>query len=84
MLKNEAVEKIEKLSDKLKNIFGEIIKIELDCIEEERRHKNKLAELNAAKVNIQVTCPHSIIQHYPDASGNNDSSDECQICGKVW
>lgn len=33
---------------------------------------------------IQKACPHprGYVEYYPDASGNNDSTDECTICGK--
>lgn len=29
----------------------------------------------------RADCPHTITTYYPDASGNSDSSTECDVCG---
>lgn len=31
---------------------------------------------------LQDRCKHPVVDHHPDASGNNDSWDECAICEK--
>jgi hypothetical protein len=35
-----------------------------------------------AEVQMQCPHPHQHVKFYPDPSGNNDSSEECKICGK--
>lgn len=32
---------------------------------------------------IQQQCKHPVTKRHPDASGNNDSQDECEICGAI-
>ena len=45
-------------------------------------HENKI-KVNKAKIKeLQELCNHLDIVYNPDRSGNNDSYDTCNICGK--
>lgn len=45
------------------------------------RHDNEAIE-SIKRVNIlKLRCPHYETTYYADASGNNDSSDTCDLCG---
>ena len=52
------------------------------CREEEKRHEENLDELRSQLWDIWIDCPHHLTTYTPDASGNNDSSVDCDICGK--
>jgi hypothetical protein len=41
-----------------------------------------MKKLNEARRIVQLECPHYLTTYYPDPSGNNDSSTQCDICGK--
>ncbi len=40
-----------------------------------------VAAINAEIKTIRSQCTHFVTKHHSDASGNNDSWDECLICG---
>jgi hypothetical protein len=50
--------------------------------EEKTKHDeiNKTFEIGIRS--LQKQCPHPRWRHYPDPSGNSDSFDECELCGK--
>jgi len=49
---------------------------------ENTRHKHMLDTLKVRLMKHQNKCKHKNTKHVPDASGNNDSYDECLDCGK--
>lgn len=52
--------------------------------DEEKRHTAKVNELNAKIKDWQVGCRHWDRTYHPDPSGNNDSYQECNACGKMF
>lgn len=68
----------------IKDIVDEYCLIESERRKEIQRHELVLSELNNRLVSLQERCNHESIKHHPDASGNNDSWDQCQICDKEW
>jgi hypothetical protein len=46
-------------------------------------YQNALAEWNKDFVEIQKKCKHELTKHHLDASGNNDSWTNCEICEKL-
>ena len=46
-----------------------------------RELQEALAEINQEVRELRQSCPHWVTTFYPDASGNNDSSTECNTCG---
>ncbi len=48
----------------------------------EDKHRSDIKELKKHKTEIQAKCNHYSTTYYPDASGNNDSYTECDVCGK--
>lgn len=59
-------------------IYGNDIKIQ----QSEANHASRLKALHAERRVIEETCDHIDIEYIPDASGNNDCSYVCRICGK--
>jgi hypothetical protein len=55
----------------------------LDRAEQEAidAHEAKLREIYGRRQHIQCACTHPSTTYHPDASGNNDSHTECDICG---
>ena len=49
--------------------------------EVEGEYKQKLAAIAAARSRVRESCTHPLTTYHPDASGNNDSHTECDICG---
>lgn len=48
---------------------------------------NKLYEMKRNELEVRIgvarkACTHPLVEYHPDASGNNDSTDECLCCGK--
>ena len=48
---------------------------------EKDRSNAEMKRLNAEYAKKQADCPHWLTKYYPDASGNNDSWTECEMCG---
>ncbi len=49
------------------------------------QYDNHVAQLMAAAAKLQAECArlgHGVIKYHPDASGNNDWSEECLACGQ--
>ena len=49
-------------------------------VEVEYEAKKEIAQKRL--VELQEMCPHPEVKRIPDASGNNDSYDECRFCKK--
>jgi hypothetical protein len=47
----------------------------------EKEASKQIKEIQTLIVKLQNKCPHLLTQYYPDPSGGNDSSIECEICG---
>lgn len=45
-------------------------------------YDTEIKRISVALIELQKRCPHVRTEHHSDASGNNDSSDECLDCGK--
>lgn len=85
-----AEEKIgAKLPDALTKIVGDFVarirkrKIDLEglVIVAEQNVDTIRKRVRTELKDLQDQCPHINTKYYPDASGNNDSSTECQDCG---
>lgn len=66
-----------KLSDIVKAIARQHERmriLDIVCKQEQQQIKEEIKRL-------QEKCPHPKWQHHPDASGNNDSWNECEVCG---
>jgi hypothetical protein len=50
--------------------------------EEENRHKKEMKRIAVELEKVRLQCLHSVTEWYPDASGNNDDTTECLVCGK--
>lgn len=50
--------------------------------DKENKHRKAIQKHKEEIRDIQKTCLHQLTTYYPDASGNNDSSTVCDICGK--
>jgi hypothetical protein len=46
------------------------------------RYQKELADIRKEEAEIEKKCKHWVVDYHPDPSGNNDSSDTCNICGK--
>ena len=53
---------------------------------EDKRHREAIDTLRKRNCEFQKTCEHpqKHVHCFPDPSGNNDSYNECSICGKQW
>ena len=60
----------------------EVRKIDSERRELKKLYEGKLKELDERLKNVQSRCPHLSTEHHPDASGNNASWNECELCGK--
>lgn len=78
-----------KTSDEIKSILEQDAKIkekrewletQIDKIQ--REAEDKVQEVRQQLYDLTRDCPHYELEHYPDASGNNDSSYVCILCGK--
>jgi len=47
-------------------------------------HKKTLQEISDRDYMNQQKCAHPTHSYHADASGNNDSYNECNTCGHVW
>lgn len=45
------------------------------------RCEKELSDIQCNLCQIQESCTHPCTTYHPDASGNNDSMTECDICG---
>lgn len=47
-------------------------------------YSNRLRELGKALKDLQARCEHKSVSYHGDASGNNDSYNECDTCRKEF
>lgn len=47
-----------------------------------KEHERQLAKLDQAIRDVRRDCLHPMTKHYSDASGNNDDTTRCLVCGK--
>lgn len=67
---------------KLRNIATGIQQLKRELKVLETVYDEQKTELRKKIVALQEQCPHPKSTYYPDASGNNDSWSECELCGK--
>lgn len=71
------------MSYTIREIVEQLIDIERAITTEQVRHSEVMRRLNESRSEVQKRCAHVITKRHPDASGNNDSWTECEICGVV-
>lgn len=52
--------------------------------EEEKRHVEKIKEIDQITRKIQNRCPHYEYTYFGDAAGGSGSINCCDLCGKEW
>lgn len=62
---------------------AKIRELQKDEQTEAERHKLALSEISKLRRDVRNECLHYESTYTPDASGNNDSSIDCDICGKT-
>lgn len=67
----------------IREIVEQIVDIERRIEAEKIRHSEVMRRLDESRSEVQKRCTHVITKRHPDASGNNDSWTECEICGVV-
>lgn len=79
-------ELVEGIANELSAIAGTKRRLH-DLRGEERmlteEHEKAMGELQVSRSEIKANCQHHSTTYYPDASGGNDSSTTCDICGKA-
>jgi hypothetical protein len=65
----------------LREIAVQIVDLEKQMRQLEEEYKKKKADVLAQVDYLQSQCPHPAWKRHPDASGNNDVWDECELCG---
>lgn len=72
---------IKKIQEYIVGIRNSIYQLRQE-MSAEHSHHNEMEKVFKVRLDaIQKRCPHVSSTHYPDASGNNDSSDICNDCG---
>jgi DNA repair exonuclease SbcCD ATPase subunit len=71
----EDFDEANEIKQQIKDLTDQKRKLER-TIEEEWKH------IKAREAAIQKKCKHWFVKFHPDPSGNNDSHEECQVCGK--
>jgi len=67
----------------LRKIVIEVAELEQIRDTEKQEFREKMLDIDKRLTDIRNKCPHPLTKYYPDASGNNDSTTECLICGKT-
>lgn len=91
-LSSEVVEKIcgmDHLSGKerterlgcCEKIASQIARVQRAIQIAEEEHAATMKKFDGEIEAIRVGCRHEFTKYFPDASGNNDSFSECQVCG---
>lgn len=73
---------LEDRLGEIHRIKSSVASVERRKREERNRHESEMKRLDEKLAGIQKECPHISTTYHPDASGNNDSSVECNHCGK--
>ncbi len=69
------IKEIESTKLKMRMMEAKENNLQVDFDEDKQK-------LQKEKLLIQKECKHYSKTYYPDASGNNDSYTECDVCGK--
>ncbi len=77
--KDNIVDNIKMCEDIIDNIDS----VEHTISKAKNRWEVELMACEQERAKIQKTCLHLITQFFPDASGNNDSFTQCDICHKI-
>ncbi|KKK98382.1 hypothetical protein LCGC14_2643290 [marine sediment metagenome] len=75
-------ELVHKMQTYVKEIRNELAVIEKARARIERQYETTLKMLDEDLAALRTKCPHLETTYHPDASGNNDSWNECNLCGK--
>lgn len=78
----KTLEELKETIARIEDIGTALYNIEYSRKEIEKQYQNNIKEVENNVRRIQHMCKHELTEYYPDASGNNDSSTECLICGK--
>ena len=71
----EAFQKAEATMQSLSNITKKMVELQMEFGGAMQLLRERIALL-------QSECDHPSVTYQPDPSGNNDSSMECDVCGK--
>ena len=72
---------VTKMKSYVKDIRNELVVIKIARVRAHTQHENTLKMLDEDLDSVRARCPHLETIYHPDASGNNDSWDECNLCG---
>lgn len=78
----EIREKYNKILVYVDEIRKEIKTLKANRAQATADYKNDMEVYETKFKEIQARCPHINTKYTPDASGNNDSSTDCEDCGK--
>ena len=79
MKDKDLVTKMQKYVKEIRNEFAVIEKARARI---ERQYETTLKMLDEDLTVLRARCPHLETTHHSDASGNNDSWNGCNLCGK--
>jgi len=79
---NVIAKEILDILEEAERISSKMNELEKDKRDYEKNFRKHIQEKNDEISRIQASCKHHLTTYYPDPSGNNDSSTECNICGK--
>lgn len=68
--------------EKLETIMKSVARCDQDCLDKKKQYDSDIKIIQTRKKLIQDSCTHLATKYWPDASGNNDSTTQCLICGK--
>lgn len=75
------LEWIERNLSDILTITKDIRRFHEDIAKAQKQYEATKQQLQSQLKACQKDCPHFLTTYYPDASGNNDSWTECDICG---
>lgn len=78
----QTLAELKPILEKIENIRTKLRMIKFDKQRILNEYKEDMEGIEIGIQQIQKSCNHELTKYYPDASGNNDSSTECLICGK--
>lgn len=77
----EIAKKIVAAMTKAESTKNSILDYENEIEKLAAKHKNEVSAIRSRISELRKSCGHEDTTYYPDASGNNDSYTECNICG---
>lgn len=80
----EQAKEVVTLLDQLQNIRE--TKLACDKAKEvaQKSYQKTLQEISDREYMNCKKCPHPVSTYHADASGNNDSHHDCDLCGYTW